>query len=70
MIADETACNAESLEVGDGISVAQLNKLVVNRHPGLTQLNYKIAVNCQLKEDDAIITDQSEIALLPPFAGG
>jgi sulfur-carrier protein len=40
------------------------------KFPRLKTLEYKIAVNRELVNGNAMIDSKSEVALLPPFAGG
>jgi len=39
------------------------------KYPQLKSLNYKFAVN-QTMAEEAVLKENDEIALLPPFAGG
>lgn len=49
----------------DGL-VSELNKL----YPALTGSNYIMAVNKQTIAVNTILTEDSIVALLPPFSGG
>ena len=51
----------ESLEI--------LTTELEDKYPKLKSLNYKFAVNQTIK-NKAILNENDEIALLPPFAGG
>jgi molybdopterin converting factor small subunit len=38
--------------------------------PEIEHYNYRISLNNELNNNDALLKDSDEIALLPPFAGG
>ena len=40
------------------------------RFPGLVNSKYALAVNRKIVRDNTALTDNSEIAILPPFSGG
>jgi molybdopterin synthase sulfur carrier subunit len=50
--------------------VVELTEQVVQKHPKLNTMSFKVAVNQSVVEFNLIITETDEIALLPPFAGG
>ena len=52
------------------ISIAELNEMILQKHPELKSMSFKIAVNQDIVNNNLIITENDEIALLPPFAGG
>jgi len=54
----------------DKISLHDIHEIIKNKNPKLKQYNYKIAVNHKITSEDIIINNNTEIALLPPFAGG
>ncbi len=58
------------LEVEPGIDVFSLKKFLAREFPQINQLDFKIAVNMELVNENYIIEENSEIVLLPPFAGG
>ncbi|MBL4668870.1 MAG: MoaD/ThiS family protein [Flavobacteriales bacterium] len=51
-------------------SVQILRKELLNKYPGLIKMNFKIAVNQHIVDDNCLLSGNEEIALLPPFAGG
>ncbi|SKB27289.1 MoaD/ThiS family protein [Daejeonella lutea] len=62
-----------------GVSELQLNDVsdrdelitALNRqYPGLADSKYAIAVNKQVINENIGLTDNSTVALLPPFSGG
>lgn len=48
-------------------TVSELKKSYNNQ---LKNINYKVAVNYNLVEEDYQLNENDEVALLPPFAGG
>ena len=69
MIAELIDKSAELIEV----EVSEKNDLrsyFELKYPGLKEMNFKIAVNKELVNNVTELEEGSEIALLPPFAGG
>jgi molybdopterin converting factor small subunit len=62
---------AEEVWVADSqLTVGGFRKQLLDRYPVMREKKFKIAVNQKISEDYVPIDAQSEIALLPPFAGG
>lgn len=51
-------------------TIEELRKSLFDQFPDLKNMKFSIAINKQLSSGDAIISEGSEIALLPPFSGG
>ena len=68
MLTEVTKCNEESLQFSDSTVLDLLNTLF-NKYPGLKNKEFRVAQNQTLVSNETIISD-TEIALLPPFAGG
>ena len=64
----ESAC----VELADGATLADLRGKLVERYPGLTPALATIrwAVNQEFADDDTVLTDGDEVALIPPVSGG
>lgn len=60
------------LSLAAGARVADLRTLLLRQFPGLRPLDarVRIAVNRELAECDAVLSEGDEVALLPPVAGG
>lgn len=55
----------------DGVKVSELKSELMLRFPEMKTLNsLLIAVNNNYAEDDLIISEADEIALIPPVSGG
>lgn len=52
------------------ISVADLRTTILNAYPAVATVTFRIALDRRLLRDDEEVTGGSEVALLPPFAGG
>jgi molybdopterin converting factor small subunit len=52
------------------LSGAQIRATVLERFPQLSQHRFSIAVDQKLVQDDQTVASGSEVAILPPFAGG
>lgn len=53
--------------------ITDTNELVVHLHnnfPALEKVKYKIAVDKKLVNQNTLLTENCEVALLPPFSGG
>ena len=58
------------IQVNDVSDRDQLIAALNNQYPGLADSKYAIAVNKQVINENIALTDNSIIALLPPFSGG
>lgn len=70
LIAEAIEKKEEVLRVDDGILVNELEDQLKAKYPELSSKVFRIAVNQDLAEGNASIPDNSEIALLPAYAGG
>ncbi|CAG5006371.1 Molybdopterin synthase sulfur carrier subunit [Dyadobacter sp. CECT 9275] len=69
-IADITGVTNEQIDWPEGGKVADLRREMEGKYPELHGKKFKIAVNHQISDDNILISSPSEIAFLPPFAGG
>jgi len=68
-IAEFTGKTSELLSFESG-SITQLITHLEKNYPGLTDQDFKVAVDQEITDKNKTITKDVEIALLPPFAGG
>ena len=68
LLAEVTQCTEEQFEFS-GSSVSELREVLYQKHKTLKQKDFQVAQNQVLVTNEAEIT-ATEIALLPPFAGG
>ncbi len=55
----------------EGQKVGDLKRALITRYPDIESLNSLfIAVNSAYAQDDVIIAESDEIALIPPVSGG
>jgi len=47
-----------------------LQRTLGEKYPALKERKYAIAVNRQLVKQNTVLTENAEVALLPPFSGG
>lgn len=61
-----------AVELADDSTVADLRKQLASGYPVLSDLVARsfVAVDQQFASDDVLITDATEIALIPPVSGG
>ena len=58
-------------EATEGISVAQLKQKLLERYPTFGNLSsLLIAVNEEYGDDETVIFERDDIALIPPVSGG
>ena len=64
--------DALAIEVPDGARIADVRQAVVRDWPALRTilLHSQWAVNAAFATDETAITQQSEVALIPPVSGG
>lgn len=54
-----------------GAAVSELKKVLEQQYPRLKQMaSYMVAVNNEYAADDLLLTEQDEIAIIPPVSGG
>ncbi len=68
MLAETTQCQEEEIAFSQE-SVADLLKMLFVKYPELEEKDFQVAQNNQIVSKDSHI-ETTEIALLPPFAGG
>ncbi len=68
MLTEVTHCQEEVFSFSEG-TASDLLKALFMKYPALEEKDFQIAQNNQLIAEDSKIED-TEIALLPPFAGG
>ena len=61
-----------AVDLPAGATVADLRRRLVARHPRLAELASRcaVAVDAEFADDDQVLSDAAEIALLPPVSGG
>ena len=68
LLAEVTQCNEEQLDFS-GATVKELLENLFTKYPELKEKDFQIAQNNTITNDETEISS-TEIALLPPFAGG
>lgn len=68
LLAEVTQCNEEQLNFS-GATVKELLENLISKYPELKNKDFQIAQNNTITNDETEISS-TEIALLPPFAGG
>lgn len=69
-IAEITGLSEEDLTYSENLTITDLKQQLVNNYPQLANENYQIAVDKTVVVPNFVLTKDSEIAVLPPFAGG
>jgi len=68
LLTEVTQCNEEQFDFS-GTSISELRDTIYSKHLKLKETNFQIAQNNTISNDETKISS-TEIALLPPFAGG
>lgn len=68
LLAEATNCNEEVVSFSKSF-ISELLDILFEKHPDLKGKNFQVAQNQEIVSKDSIV-NESEIALLPPFAGG
>ncbi|HEX5652259.1 MAG TPA: MoaD/ThiS family protein [Chitinophagaceae bacterium] len=59
-----------SLELEHVRDTDQLQQMLRDQYPLLATVNYRLAVDRQLVDENTSLSGYSTVALLPPFSGG
>jgi molybdopterin converting factor subunit 1 len=70
LMAEVVGCQQESLTLAKIATVAELKAALLEKYPQLSSVYFTLAVNQKMASENTPIDATSEIALLPPFAGG
>lgn len=70
MLAEITGQTSEQWMTDDNLTVGKFRRQIEEKYPLLKDKKFKIAVSKQIADDFIVVPHQSELALLPPFAGG
>jgi MoaE-MoaD fusion protein len=71
-LAERAGLTTLIVELPDGSDVGDLRRRVAELHPVLAPLipRVAVAVDLEIAPDDTVLTDDVEVAMLPPVAGG
>lgn len=69
-VAEKTGVSNEEIEVPAETGSEELLKVLKQKYPAVADLSFNIAVDQVLIRNNVELSEGSEIALLPPFAGG
>jgi sulfur-carrier protein len=69
---DLVGSDTATVEVADAANIADVRTALLDRDPALTKIvpHALWAVDAKYASENTPITDQSEIALIPPVSGG
>jgi molybdopterin synthase sulfur carrier subunit len=70
MLAEITGQASETWPVKEGLTVGDLKREIGEKYPLIREKKFKVAVNQQIGDDLMKVSVPSEVAFLPPFAGG
>jgi len=70
MLAEITGQSNEIWTADRNLTVGEFRNQIMERYPAMRDKKFKIAVDQKIAQDYITLDQASEIALLPPFAGG
>ncbi len=50
--------------------ITALKQILETNFPAIKNINYQVAIDKKITKENAVLADQSTVALLPPFSGG
>ncbi|MFN5250833.1 MAG: MoaD/ThiS family protein [Bacteroidota bacterium] len=59
-----------AIEALPAMTVKSMRDTLAERWPDLEGKIYLVAINQKMASDDDLISDDAEVALMPPFSGG
>lgn len=62
--------DSEIIKVAQHFTVQELVKQLTACHPSIKNQIFKVAVNLCIENENKILKDNDEVAILPAFAGG
>jgi sulfur-carrier protein len=60
----------ECKHYADVVSLGDLKLRIIDDFPEIVHYSYRISLNNELIDNDPLLNDGDELALMPPFAGG
>jgi molybdopterin converting factor subunit 1 len=65
-------CDVATLQLPQGATVAQVREKLIERYPDLAGLSVHLvfAIDAEYAQDDAPVSENAEIACIPPVSGG
>ncbi|HEY5638596.1 MAG TPA: molybdopterin converting factor subunit 1 [Dehalococcoidia bacterium] len=71
-LADLAGTREAEVELGEGLTAADVFEVLVQRHPRLTGFDaiVRFAVNSEYVPETHPVRDGDEVALIPPVSGG
>ena len=71
LIKDETHLSQESFELNSKVSLTVfLEKTLFVKYPALKKIDFRIAINNEICENNRVITVKDNLSLMPFFSGG
>ena len=69
-VAEVTSQSEETIALPAPLTGTALIEHLKALYKGLDQLKFKLAVNQEIITNETVISENAEVALLPPFSGG
>lgn len=62
--------NSPEIEFENIPDTKELMRQLFEKYPILEDLSFSVSVNNEIRPDNVTLSDNTEVALLPPFSGG
>jgi len=69
-IAELTDREDEIFSFESGLTIGDLRQRILAEYETLNTINFRMSLNKEIVESETIISENDEIGMLPPFAGG
>ena len=70
VLSDVSQTKSTTITLANNSSLATLKQQVIAQYPKLTKYHFHCAVNHDMVQEDVLLKDGDEVALMPPYAGG
>lgn len=70
IVKEMTNCVEEKIAMNEPITIENLLGKLKVKYPDLNKISISVSVNLKLETKDYLISQDSEVAILPPFSGG
>ncbi|HNR45201.1 MAG TPA: MoaD/ThiS family protein [Methanofastidiosum sp.] len=67
---EKTGVNQECIEMGNGKTIAELLKIIIEKYNLQNKENIVLSLNQEYVKDDVPLQDGDEVALMTPSSGG
>lgn len=70
MIEEKTGKNSEVFHFNSSLKISEIIHQIIDEYPSLQNITFRVSLDKDIVDEETRVTKDSELALLPPFAGG